>query len=119
MIREKRSYKEKWNEDSRSKNEKQKENLKKLVLFLNSAIEQLNKKLEWWIFDWKPFLIWNDFDNFSEFQKYITENCYIARREAIDKQTIYDLDQIFTRSLIKIFQLILIVQPLKETEVVQ
>lgn len=103
MIREKRSYKEKWNEDSRSKNEKQKENLKKLVLFLNSAIEQLNKKLEWWIFDWKPFLIWNDFDNFSEFQKYITENCYIARREAIDKQTIYDLDQKWKLNFYQIF----------------
>ncbi|HOG15230.1 MAG TPA: hypothetical protein PK674_01455 [Candidatus Absconditabacterales bacterium] len=92
-IREKRTYKEKGSEDSRSITNDQKTKLRKLVSFLNEAITQLNKKVEGGVFNWVPFNISNEFDDFAEFRKYVTKTCYITKWESISKQIIYDLDK--------------------------
>ena len=87
-IWEKRSYKVKWVQETKAMTDREKKDLKKLVTFLNTAIWELNKKIEDNIFVWKPFEITPDFNDFNEFRKYITKTCYHLTREKISKDTI-------------------------------
>lgn len=92
-IRETRSYKQKWSQDIKANTPTEKQNLKKLVTFMNKAIWILNEKIEGGIFNWRPFIITDSFDDFSEFTKYITKTCYTLKREKIAKDVVYSLDK--------------------------
>ena len=82
-IREKRSYKQKNSTETIATTDEEKENLKQLVEFMNGAITRINKEIEWNVFDRKPFVVTDDFNDFNVFRKYITKICYVAKRDKI------------------------------------